>query len=144
MVMVIFMKNLRRKNYMKKWIIACLLVILIAGVAYGKPYEVKKAAGSYAVVVSMDKNPPALGVNGMQISIRDANHQVVNDAKVVVNYDMAAMPGMAPMSYKASAVLDGDVYKAAIKITMGGPWQVTIKIARNGETASMKFTFDVN
>lgn len=129
---------------MKKWIMAFLLVVLVAGVAYGKPYEVKKAAGSYSVAVSMDKNPPALGVNGMKISIRDANQQVVKDAKVVVNYDMAAMPGMAPMSYKTSAVLDGDVYKAIIKIPMGGPWQVTIKIARNSGTASMKFTFDVN
>lgn len=129
---------------MRKWIIALLLTVLVAGVAYGKSYEVKKAAGPYNVVVSMDKNPPALGVNGMQIVIRDANRQVVKDAKVVVAYGMPAMPGMAPMSYKTDAVLDGDVYKAVIKISMGGPWQVTVKITRQETVASMKFTFDVN
>jgi len=112
--------------------------------AYGKPYEVKKTASSYVVVVSMDKNPPAQGVNGMKIAIRDANQQVVKDAKVVVAYVMPGMPGMAPMSYKTGAVLDGDVYKAVIKIPMAGPWQVTIKIIRQGQVASMKFTFDVN
>ena len=129
---------------MRKWIIAFLLVILVAGVAYGKSYEVKKTAGPYSVVVSMDKNPPALGVNGMQISIRDANRQVVKDAKVMVAYGMPGMPGMPPMSYKTDAVLDGDVYKAVIKISMSGPWQVTVKILQQGKVASMKFTFDVN
>jgi hypothetical protein len=129
---------------MKKWITAFLLVILVAGVAYGKPYEVKKTAGPYSVVVSMDKNPPALGVNGMKISIHDANQQVVKDAKVVVAYGMPGMPGMAPMSYKTDAVLDGDVYKAVIKISMSGPWQVTVKILQQEKVASMKFTFDVN
>jgi len=129
---------------MKKWIIAFLLVTLVACAANGKPYEVKKTAGPYSVVVSMDKNPPAVGENGMEIAIRDANQQIVKDAKVAVNCDMAAMPGMSPMSFKTDAVLDGELYKVAIKIPTGGPWQVTIKIARNGETASMKFTFDVN
>lgn len=106
---------------MKKWIIVILLVFLVAGVAYGKSYEVKKAAGSYSVTVTMDKNPPAQGVNGMKISILDANQQVVKDAKVVVAYGMPAMPGMAPMSYKTDAVRDGDVYKAVVKISMSGP-----------------------
>lgn len=129
---------------MKKWITAILIVFLIVGVAYGKPYEVTKAAGPYSVLVSMDKNPPAQGVNGMKIAIRDASQQVVRDAKVTVAYVMPGMPGMAPMSYKTSAVLDGDVYKAVIKIPMAGPWQVTIKIIRQGQMASMKFTFDVN
>lgn len=129
---------------MKKWIMAFLFIFLIVGVAYGKSYEVKKAAGPYSVVVAIDKNPPALGVNGIKISIRDASRQVVKDAKVEVAYGMPAMPGMAPMSYKTDTVLDGDVYKAVIKISMSGPWQVTVKIVRQGETASMKFTFDVN
>lgn len=129
---------------MKKWMMAFLSILLVAGVAYGKSYEVKKTAGPYSVLVTMDKNPPAQGVNGMKISIYDVNRQAVKDAKVVVAYIMPAMPGMAPMSYKTNAVLAGDVYKAVIKIPMGGPWQVTVKISRNGETASMKFTFDVN
>lgn len=129
---------------MKKWIMVFLLIILVAGVAYGKPYEVTKAAGPYSVLVSMDKNPPAQGANGMKIAIRDANQQAVKDAKVVVAYSMSGMSGMAPMSYKTNAVLDGDVYKAVIKISMAGPWQVTVKIFRQGKVASMKYTFDVN
>jgi len=51
---------------MKKWIIVILLVFLVAGMAYGKYYEVKKAAGAYSVTVAMDKNPPAQGVNGIE------------------------------------------------------------------------------
>jgi len=129
---------------MKKWIMAFLSILLVVSVAYGKSYEVKKTAGPYSVVVTMDKNPPVQGVNGMKISIRDAKQQVVKDAKVAVAYVMPAMPGMASMSYKTNAVWNGDVYKAVIKIPMGGPWQVTVKISRNGETASMKFTLDVN
>jgi hypothetical protein len=130
---------------MKKWIMLfILLTFLFSGLAYGKPYEVEKLAGPYNVQVTMDKNPPAQGANGMQILITDSSRHVVRDAKVIVAYGMPAMPGMAPMSYKTDAALDGDVYKAVIKIPMGGPWQVTVKIFRQGNVASMKYTFDVN
>jgi hypothetical protein len=43
--MVNFIKNLGGKD-MKKWIMLFLLIFLIAGVAYGKPYEVKKMTGT--------------------------------------------------------------------------------------------------
>jgi hypothetical protein len=55
---------------------------------------------------------------------------------------MPAMPGMPPMNYKTDATVAGDEYKATLGLSMSGPWNVAVKITREGKTASMKFTID--
>ena len=129
---------------MKRFLIATLIVLLTVGLAYAKAYEVNRKAGEYAVAIKMDKNPPSVGINHMEIAVTDKGGNPVKDAKVVVEYGMPAMPGMPAMNYKADAKSDGDKYKASLNVSMGGPWFVNVKITTGGKTVSTKFTFDVS
>ena len=127
---------------MKKLMMIGLVVLLSAGVALAKDYEVKKKAGDYDVEVAIDRNPPVVGDNKVTIEIKDSAGHHVRDAKVVVDYSMPAMPGMPPMNYKTDAVLKGDEYAAVMNLSMAGPWNIAVKITREGKTSSMKFTID--
>jgi hypothetical protein len=128
----------------KKILIVTLILLLTTGLALAKAYEVNKKAGEYSVQIKMDKNPPSVGMNNMEIVVTDKAGKPVKDAKVLVDYGMPAMPGMPAMAYKADAVNHGVQYRAALNISMKGPWYVTIKITSQEKAASTKFTFDVN
>jgi outer membrane translocation and assembly module TamA len=128
---------------MKKIAAVALVLLLVAGVAYAKPYEVTRKAGDYTVDIKMDKNPPVVGPNNMEIVVKDAAGKAVTDAKVLVDYGMPAMPGHPAMGYKTDAQLKGGVYRAVLNISMKGPWTITVRISHAGKTASAKFTVDV-
>ncbi len=123
-------------------VIAGVLAGVGVGIASAKDYEVKKKAGAYDVVVSIDKNPPVVGDNIVSIDIRDSSGKYVTDAKVALDFGMSAMPGMPAMDYKTEAVLKGNVYKATMNLSMSGPWNIVVKITRSGKKTSMKFTVD--
>lgn len=127
---------------MKKLIVFAVVVFIAAGVAYAKDFEVKKKAGEFDVVVTIDKNPPVTGDNNVTVAVKDAAGKIVKDAKVVVNYSMPAMPGMAPMNYNADAVAKGEAYKAVMNLSMAGPWNIAVKITAGGKSGSLKFTID--
>ncbi len=129
---------------MKKIVVVALILFLATGVAFAKAYEVNRKAGDYTVAVKMDKNPPSVGTNNMEIAVTDKTGKAVKDAKVMIDYGMSAMPGMPAMAYKADAMNHGDTYHAVLNISMKGPWYVTIKITSQGKTVSAKFTFDVS
>jgi membrane fusion protein, copper/silver efflux system len=127
---------------MKKIIVFLLLTLLVAGAAYAKGYEVAKKAGDYAFEVRIDKNPPIVGNNTMEVFIKDASGKAVIDGKVLVEYTMPPMSGMAPMSYKTDATLKGEKYVATMKLSMAGPWNVSVKLTRGGKTDTIKLTID--
>ena len=129
---------------MKRLTVFTLLLLLIAGIAYAKDYEVKKKAGDYTVEIKIDKNPPVVGDNNMEIEIKDAAGKYVTDAKVKVEYSMPAMPGMPAMNYKTDAALSGSEYKAKINFSMSGAWNVAVKITRGGKTTTVKFNVDAS
>lgn len=126
----------------KKTVVIMIAVLLIAGVAYAKEYEAKKKAGEYNVEVKIDRNPPVVGDNNIRVEIKDASGKYINDAKVIVDYSMPAMPGMPAMNYKTDTELKGNEYKATMNLSMSGSWNIAVKIARGGKTSSMKFTVD--
>jgi hypothetical protein len=127
---------------MKKTIVFAVILLLIAGMAFAKDYEVKKKAGEFDVVMRIDKNPPVAGENNISIEITDPSGKPVTDATVKVDYGMSAMPGMPAMNYKADAVLKGSEYKAVMNLSMSGPWNIAVKIVRAGKTSSAKFSID--
>ncbi len=127
---------------MKKIASVTMVLLLIAGIAYAKNYEVKKKAGGYDVVATLDKNPPVAGDNIITVAIKDASGKAVTDAKVKVDYTMPAMPGMPAMNYKADAKLAGSEYKATMNLSMSGSWNVAVKITKGGKTSTMKFSVD--
>lgn len=127
---------------MKKFVFFTLFFFLLFGISYAKDYKVKKKAGEYAVEIKIDKNPPIVGINKIEIEIKDAAQNYVTDAKVEVEYSMPAMPGMPPMNYKTDAELIGHEYKASMNLSMAGPWNIAIKITRGGKTTRTKFSID--
>ncbi len=127
---------------MKKFTIIGLALLLAAGTAYAKGYEVRKKAGEYDVTIVFDRNTPTASDNAVGITIKDAAGHIVKDAVVKIEYSMPAMMGMPPMNYKTEAVLKGDEYKATLGLSMSGSWNLAVKITRAGKTSTMKFTVD--
>ena len=127
---------------MKKFAIVAVMLVLAAGSAYAKGYEVTKKAGEYDVLVTFDRNPPVANDNEVGITIKDASGKPVKDAKVKVDYSMPAMSGMPPMNYKTEAALQGEEYKATLGLSMSGSWNIAVKITRAGKTITTKFTVD--
>lgn len=128
---------------MKRALILSLVMCLAAGMAFAKSYELQKKAGDYALDIRLDKNPPVVGDNLMELTIKDIDGKTVTDAKVAVNYTMPPMSGMAPMSYKIDSVLKGEKYQSTLKFSMSGSWNVEVKITQAGKTTPVKFNVDV-
>jgi len=127
---------------MKKFAIIGLVLLLAAGAAYAKGYEVQRKAGEYDVTVTFDRNPPTASDNAVSVAIKDAAGYIVKDALVKIEYSMPAMQGMPAMNYKTDAVLKGEEYKATLGLSMSGSWNLAVKITRAGKTSTMKFTVD--
>ena len=102
-----------------------------------------KRAGDYVVAIQIDRNPPILGINNLEVEIRGADGTAVADAKVLVNYYMPPMPRMAPMNYRADAPFKGGKYRVAMNFIMEGPWYIVVKINHQGKAASAKFNVNV-
>ena len=122
---------------------AFLALVLMAGTADAGSLEESKQAGEYVVAIRIDRNPPILGVNNLEVEIRGADGAAVADAKVLVNYYMPPMPRMAPMNYKVDAPFKGDRYRAKMHFIMEGPWYIAVKINHSGKTTTAKFNVNV-
>jgi inner membrane protein involved in colicin E2 resistance len=128
---------------MKRWSwLVVLLVVLVAGTVLAKENTVQKKAGDYSVDIKMDKESPVVGSNNVEIVIKDKAGKAVTDAKVVVTASMPSMPGMPAMENKADAKLDGGKYKAKIDLSMGGSWNMSVRITQGGKTSTAKWTVD--
>ena len=119
-----------------------LLLILSAASASATSYGLRKKTGEYETEVKMDRNPPSLGDNNIEIEIKDARGKPLTEAKVLVNYYMPPMPRMAPMNYTTDAKLKGEKYKATMNFIMSGPWIIAVKITHGGKTSTAKFNVD--
>jgi len=127
---------------MKTWGIFVFALLMAVPIAYSKDLELKKKAGEYHVEIRIDRNPPILGDNNIEIEIRDAGGTRITDATVLVNYYMPPMPRMAPMNYTTNAKLKGEKYKITMNLIMAGPWVIAVKITRDGKTTTAKFNID--
>ncbi len=126
----------------KRGLIIFALLLGVSG-AFSKSLELKKKAGEYEVKIEIDKNPPVLGDNKIEIEIKDASGAPITDAKVLVNYYMPPMPRMAPMNYKVEAKRKDEQYRAKMDFIMSGPWIIAVKITRDKKTTTAKFNIDV-
>lgn len=119
-----------------------LPLLLIVGFLRAEDLEMKKRAGPFEVMIKIDKNPPSLGNNKIEITIADADGTPVTDVDVLVNYYMPPMPRMAPMNYKTKAKLKDVTYKAKMKLIMEGPWVIAVKISRGDRHLTARFSID--
>ena len=122
---------------------ACLVLAgLLLAPAGAADLELKKKAGPYDVGLRIDRNPPVVGDNALELRITDAAGAVLKDAKVLVNYYMPPMPRMAPMNYKTEAKLKKDAYTMRMRLIMAGPWVIVVKITAGDKTTSARFNID--
>jgi hypothetical protein len=128
---------------MKRWLwVMAVSMVFTAGVALAKDYTVQKKAGDYTVDITMDKNPPVVGANNVEIVVTGKDGKAVTDAKVQVVASMPAMPGMPAAENKADAKPDGGKYKAKVDLSMGGSWNMSVRITQGTKTTTVKFTVD--
>ena len=127
---------------MKTWGIFVLALLAAVPAAYSKDLELTGKAGEFEVRARIDRNPPILGQNHMEIEIKDAAAGRVTDAIVMVNYYMPPMPRMAPMNYTTKAELKGEKYRITMDLIMAGPWIIRVLITRDGKKATAKFNID--
>lgn len=127
---------------MKKCVSFILLFLSVTGVCHARGLEIDKKVDLYNVTIKLEKNPPVLGDNPIEIELKDASGKLVADAKVLVNYYMPPMPRMVPMNYRTEAKLSGGRYKATMNIIMSGPWVIRILITRGEKTYIVKINVD--
>jgi len=130
---------------MKRVILVLSMLALIVGVGCSKGFETTKQTEQYTVVVTMDKNPPIIGDNRVEIQVSDKSGKPFKDAAVKVEYGMPAMPGMQAMDYSADAAFQENTnrYIATINPSMAGSWYITVLITRAEKTEKAKFNVDV-
>ena len=123
----------------KSFVFFILTLCLITGIAFAKGYEVKKKAGDYEAEVRIDRSPPIVGDNQIEIEVKDARGKPITEARVLVNYYMPPMPRMAPMNFTTDAKLKGEKYTAKMNFIMSGPWIIAIKMNVGGKISTAKF-----
>jgi len=126
---------------MKTWGILILALLAAVPAAYSKDLELTGKAGELEVNLTIDRNPPNVGRNRMEIEIKDSSGRVT-DATVAVNYYMPPMPRMAPMNYTTNAELKSEKYRLTMDLIMAGPWIIRVMITRDGKKATAKFNID--
>jgi hypothetical protein len=117
---------------------------LLLAPASADKLELTKKAGEYEVGISLDRNPPVVGDNTLEVRIADAAGNPLEEAKVLVNYYMPPMPRMAPMNYKEQAKFKKGKYILEMSLIMAGPWVIILKITAGGKTTTAKFNFDAH
>ena len=99
------MKRMKRLS----WVVV-VLTVFVAGTVFaqgvqgpqGMEYKVQEKAGDYLVVIKMDKDPPVVGANNIEIVVTDKGGKAVADAKVLVTASMPATPGMPAVATGSS------------------------------------------
>jgi hypothetical protein len=129
---------------MRRFVIVVIILLFAAGLGCAKDNSVSKESESYKVIFNIDKNPPVMGDNNAQITIKDKSGAYITDATVEVGYSMPAMAGMPAMDYSSTAELKAKAYVAKLNFSMSGSWGITVKITRSGKIESVKFNVDVS
>jgi len=129
---------------LRRWVLFILAFVLVLGSAYAhaKEYQARQKNGEREAKVKLDRNPPSLGDNNIEIEIKDGGGKSVTDAKVLVNYYMPPMPRMVPMNFITDAKLRKENYKATMNLIMSGPWIIAVKLTLSGKTSTVKFNVD--
>lgn len=126
---------------MRTWGICIVALLMAVPPVYSRDLDLTGKSGEFEIHARIDRNPPILGRNNIEIEIKDSGGRVT-DAVVSVNYYMPPMPRMAPMNYTTNAELKVEKYRATMDIIMAGPWIIRILITRDGKRATAKFNID--
>jgi hypothetical protein len=130
------------KRFMAQCFAALLTLLLLTDISFARDYRARKKTPNFSVEMTIDRNPPIVAKNRLALEIKDNNGKPLTDAKVMVNYYMPPMPGMAPMNYSTYAQPSGNEYVMVMDLIMSGPWNIVIRITRQGKTDTARFAID--
>jgi hypothetical protein len=123
-----------------------VLLLVISGFALfacsqKEGFKKELTGQKFKVIITSDQ-PPHVGINKWKIKIFE-NGNPVSDAEVKINGYMPPMPGMPEMSFDYPVKRSGDTYESDVNLSMGGTWQITIYVNRNGTEEKLKFGFNL-
>ena len=108
----------------------------VSGIPAGDGASPKSApAAGLDIVFRSQPDPPEAGDNTFEVTVTDAQGAPVIDAQVTVTFFMPAMPSMAMPAMQSSATLPhagNGVYRGEGEVVMGGRWDVTVTVSRDG------------
>jgi nitrogen fixation protein FixH len=93
------------------------------------------------ITFKSDPDPPKTGDNKVEINVLGADGKPVDDATVTAQFYMPAMPSMNMPEMRNNVALQpagNGVYRGTSQLEMGGTWNVTVNVMRNGEKIGSK------
>ncbi len=130
------------RNAVLKVFIFVILSFLLFACAKKEAYKKELETQSYKVIIISEK-PPFVGINRWKIYVYDKNGNPVTDAKLKINGYMPPMPGMPEMSFDYPVEKVKDHYESDVNLNMGGTWQITVFIEKDGKVEKAKFGFNL-
>ena len=88
-----------------------------------------------------DPDPVRTGPNNLEVKVLGADGKPVTDATVSAAFFMPAMPSMNMPAMRNTVPLQSagnGVYRGTGQLEMGGTWDVTVNVSRNGEKLGSK------
>jgi RND family efflux transporter MFP subunit len=86
-------------------------------------------------------DPPRMGDNQLEATVKDASGKSIDDADVTVQFFMPAMPTMNMPAMKSDARLapaGRGVYRGSGQVMMAGRWEATVTVVRGGQRLGTK------
>lgn len=121
-------------------IVAGLLLVAALQMGVAAQSQSPRKAG-LDIALTSKPNPPKLGSNTLEVTVKDASGKPVTDADVTVLFYMAAMPAMKMPEMRTTATLkhqkDGH-YAGNGQVAMAGKWDVTVTVKRSGKEIGSK------
>jgi len=95
----------------------------------------------FGITFSSRPDPPRVGENNFEVSVKDGEGQPVSDASVEVVFFMPAMPSMGMPAMRNAATLadaGGGTYRGTGQVLMAGRWDVTVTVTRAGQRVASR------
>jgi YtkA-like len=119
-------------------------IFLVATIGLVIPLAVSSAEPALQIGFRSLPDPPHSGSNNVEVTVKDGTGAPVKDARVEVRFYMAAMPTMnmpEMQSLFVTAHVANGLYRGKGNLVMGGSWNVTVTVSRNGaRLGRRKFT----
>jgi RND family efflux transporter MFP subunit len=93
------------------------------------------------VTLRIQPDPPKVGQNQLEVTVKDAAGKPIDDAQVSVQFYMPAMPTMNMPAMRNEVKLmaaGGGVYRGSGEIMMAARWDATVTVTRGGQRIASK------
>lgn len=131
---------------MKKLVLLMMALLLVAGTGFAAEKAMKAKAGDYGVQLVFGKEPTTYEAVPLTVILKDAAGKAVTNAKVTIEYYMTEKTGPTKkyreMPYhksEAETKAEPSGYTGKAEFSMGGRWNVDVKIEKDGKVSTTKF-----